>query len=106
MAVIVLSGQKKLTTAGTAVALTTAGVSGPGKFLIKSLPAQAGVGYLGNDGANDVTSSNGLAMTTYSEVVVVVSDLSQIYLDGTTESVGVTLMKIAGAVVGVEPPAA
>ena len=48
-----LSGQKTVTTAGTAVALGTDRIDGP--LMIKALDTNTGIVAVGNDGAGDVT---------------------------------------------------
>lgn len=107
MAVIVLSGQKSVTTAGTAVALTTgANLVIPGVYQIKALPANTGVVYLGNDGAGDVTSSNGMPLSAGDSAVLTVTDLNQLYIDATADAQGVGWLRVAGMNVGIDPPAA
>jgi len=106
MAVVVLSGQKSVTTAGTAVALTTAGASLPGSYLIKALPGNTGTVYIGNDGANDVTSSNGLPLSASNTIVMTVTDLAQVKIDATADAQGVGWLRIAGQMIGVDAPAA
>ena len=54
------SGQKTVTTAGTAVALGSAVVNGP--LMIKALDTNTGIIAVGNDGAGDVTVSNGMRL--------------------------------------------
>jgi hypothetical protein len=54
------SGQITVTTAGTAVQ----GPDIPGYgFFIRALSTNTGVVYLGNDGADDVTSANGFELS-------------------------------------------
>ena len=62
-----ISGQKTVTTAGTAVALGTARIDGP--LLVKALDTNTGVVAIGNDGAGDVTVSNGLRLEAGEAVV-------------------------------------
>ena len=106
MAVVVLSGQKSVTTAGTAVALTTAGASLAGSYLIKALPGNTGTVYIGNDGSNDVTSSNGLPLSASNTIVMTVTDLAQVKIDATADAQGVGWLRIAGQMIGVDAPAA
>ena len=106
MAVVVLSGQKSVTTAGTAVALTTAGASLAGSYLIKALPGNTGTVYIGNDGADDVTSSNGLPLSASNTIVMTVTDLAQVKIDATADAQGVGWLRIAGQMIGVDAPAA
>ena len=106
MAVIALSGQKSVTTAGTAVALSTAGAFAPGTYLIKALTGNTGTVYIGNDGANDVTSSNGMPLLAGEPYVVTVYDLAQIYIDATADAQGVGWSRMAGQLIGIDAPAA
>ena len=68
-----LSGQITVTTAGTAVQ----GPSTPdgSLFALKALPNNAGTVYVGNDGADDVTSANGFPLDPGEGVVVDIADL-------------------------------
>ena len=50
-----LSGHKTITTAGTAEALGSQRICGP--LMVKALTTNAGLAYLGNDGAGDVSSN-------------------------------------------------
>ena len=105
MAVIVVSGQRSVTTAGTAVALTTgAGVMLGGVYMIKAKPGNTGVIYIGNDGAGDVTSSNGLSLTADDVVIWTVTDPFELKIDATADAQGVTFARVAGQVVGIDPP--
>ena len=62
-----ISGQKTIAAAGTALALGTGLIHGP--MMIKALIANTGYVYVGNDGAGDVTSGNGMELAA-GEVVV------------------------------------
>lgn len=84
-----ISGQKTVAAAGTAVALGTAVINGP--LIVKALDGNAGLVYLGNDGAGDVTSSNGLALAGGDMVVFeYVSALSALILDAANNDDGVS----------------
>ena len=107
MAVIVLSGQRTVTTAGTAVRFTTtAGIGGPGDYLLKALPANTAVGYVGNDGADDVTSANGLPISAGEVVPVTVTDLYNLMWDSPSDGQGVAWFRMGGQLIGVNPPTA
>jgi hypothetical protein len=84
-----ISAQKTVTTAGTAVALGSIRIDGP--LAVKALDTNTGVVALGNDGANDVTVSNGLRLEA-GEVVVFewVGELGSIYLDSAVNGEGVS----------------
>ena len=56
-----ISGQKTVAAAGTAEVLGTQGIHGP--FMVKALETNTGYVYIGNDGAGDVASTNGLELT-------------------------------------------
>lgn len=55
-----LSGQKTIAAAGTAEALGAEQINAP--LLVKALDTNTGKVYIGNDGAGDVDSSNGLVL--------------------------------------------
>lgn len=57
---MVLSGQKTVTTAGTAEALGSQDINGP--LMVKALDTNTGVASVGNDGDGDVTVSNGMRL--------------------------------------------
>ena len=100
-----ISGQIAVTTAGTAVSFTT--LTGmDGTFLIGLMPTNSGsYCYIGNDGADDVTSANGamLKKDTHS-VVITVNDLRNMYLDSDTDGDGVWWLKVMGSVMMTAPP--
>lgn len=75
------SGQTTVTTAGTAVVLGSQTVNGG--VWIKALPANTGVMYVGNDGAEDVTSSNGFPLLAGETVNLYMSNLNQVWVDAT-----------------------
>lgn len=83
------SGKTTVATAGTAVALGSGQVAGP--LMVKALAANTGKIYLGNDGAGDVSSLNGLELSS-GEVVVFqfVGQLSSIMVDASVNGEGVT----------------
>ena len=106
MAVLVLSGQVTVTTAGSEVPVTTAGTAGPGTFLLKAMGGNTDTLYVGNDGAGAVTSSNGYPLAALDQIIVTVTDLSELRLDATTINQVLAWFKIAGQNVGVDAPAA
>jgi hypothetical protein len=85
-----ISGQKVVTTAGTAVILAaTQVVNGP--VMVKALDTNTGVIAIGNDGANDVTVSNGLRLLPGEGVVLeFVGDLVTLYIDSAVSGEGVS----------------
>lgn len=88
-----ISGQRTVTTAGTAVQLGTAMIDGP--VMVKALDTNTGVVALGNDGANDVTVANGLRLEA-GEVVVLewVHELGTLWLDSAVNGEGVSWMAL------------
>jgi hypothetical protein len=83
-----LSGQKTVTTAGTAEALGSQPIGGP--VAVKALAANTGIVFIGCDGASDVTSANGFQLSA-GEVIVFnhVADLSAIFVDAAVNGEGV-----------------
>ena len=88
-----ISGQKTVAAAGTAVALGTALIHGP--LIVKALLANTNNVYVGNDGAGDVTSANGIELDA-GEVVVFdqVSSLSTLFVDADTNGEGVSWLAL------------
>ena len=105
MSVLILSGQVAVTTAGTAVQFTT---TPPGKYQIKPLGGNTGSYiYVGNDGAGDVTSSNGYQIKkALDEIIVSVTNLNQLWLDADTDGDGACYMRIGGPDKLGDPPTA
>lgn len=88
-----LSGQKTITAAGTAEALGSAVINGA--LMVKALEANAGVCYLGNDGAGDVASTNGLVMAAGDMVVFeYVGSLASLMLDAANNDDGVAWLHL------------
>ena len=87
-----LSGQKTVTTAGTAVALGTAQIDGA--ILVKALDTNTGVIAIGNDGSNDVTTSNGFRLTAGEQILMDVANLGSVMLDAAVSGEGVSWLKI------------
>ncbi len=84
-----ISGQKVVATAGTALALGTALIHGP--LMIKALLANTNNVYIGNDGAGDVTSANGIELDA-GEVAIFnhVGSLASLVVDVDTNGEGVS----------------
>jgi len=88
-----MSGQKAVTTAGTAVVLGTERVDGP--LIVKAKDSNDGVVAIGNDGAGDVTLSNGFRLAANDEVTIPwVGSLADIWLDSATNGDGVSWLKL------------
>jgi hypothetical protein len=90
-----LSGQKTVTTAGTAVNLGSQAIAHG--ILVKALNTNTDLVYIGNDGAGDVSSSNGFPLAA-GEVVIFehVSNLGAIMVDSAVNGEGVAWL-ILGA---------
>jgi hypothetical protein len=88
-----LSGQTTVTTAGTAVVLGSQAINGP--LMIKALDTNTGVIAVGNDGANDVTLSNGLRLEAGDVLVFeYVGHLTSLYLDSAVNGEGVSWIQL------------
>jgi hypothetical protein len=84
-----ISGQKAVTAAGTAEALGSQYVQGP--LMIKGLLANTNNAYIGNDGAGDVTSANGIELDAGDTIVFdYVGNLASIMVDVDTNGEGVS----------------
>ena len=88
-----ISGQKTVAAAGTAEVLGTAIIQGP--LMIKALLANTNNVYVGNDGAGDVTSANGIELDA-GEVAVFnhVGSLANIVIDVDTNGEGVSWISL------------
>ena len=75
------SGQITVTTAGTAVQGTATGKYQ--LFFIRALSTNTGIVYVGNDGADDVTSSNGYELKK-GEQIPFEGDLDDLFFDAAT----------------------
>lgn len=94
-----ISGQTVVTTAGTAVVLGSASVDG--SVVIKALAGNTGKVYIGNDGANDVTSANGFELSAGDLIVLDnVKSLAGMYLDSAVSGEGVSWIFLASSILG------
>jgi len=85
----VLSGQKTVTTAGTAVALGSQAINAP--LIVKALDSNTGIIAIGSDGAGDVTVSNGFRLEAGDTVVFeFVGNLANLMLDSSVNGEGVS----------------
>jgi len=88
-----LSGQKTVAAAGTAEALGDEKIYGP--LMVKALDTNTGIVALGNDGAGDVTTSNGLRLAAGECVVFgYVGELSSLLLDAEVNGEGVSWIRL------------
>ena len=83
-----LSGQKTIATAGTALALGSQVINVP--IMIKALDTNTGIVAVGNDGAGDVTVSNGMRLEAGDVIIFeFVGDLANIIVDVAVNGEGV-----------------
>lgn len=83
------SGQTTVAAAGTAVALGSQRADAP--VLVKALDTNAGIVAIGNDGAGDVTVSNGLRLAVGEEVYFQwIGDLATLMVDAVNNGDGVS----------------
>lgn len=88
-----LSGQKTVTTAGSAVALGSLRIDGA--LLVKALAGNTDLVALGNDGSGDVTLSNGLPLESGECLVFEwVGELGSIFLDAAVDGEGVAWIRL------------
>jgi len=84
-----LSGQKTVAAAGTAEALGDQVINGP--LMVKGLIGNGGNVFIGNDGAGDVTSANGLELAAGDAVVFdSVGNLASLWVDSAVNGEGVS----------------
>ncbi len=89
----VLSGQKTVTTAGTALALGSQIINVP--IMIKALDTNTGIVAVGNDGAGDVTVSNGMRLEAGDVIIMeFVGNLANIILDVSVNGEGVSWLAL------------
>jgi hypothetical protein len=88
------SGQKTVSSAGTAVKIETdLEINGP--VILKALDTNTGVVSVGNDGAGDVTVSNGLRLQAGDVVVLnYVSNLNRLWLDSAVNGEGISWLAL------------
>jgi len=83
-----MSGQKTVTTAGTAVQLGAQLIQGP--LLVKALDTNTGIVAVGNV-SEDVTVSNGLRLAANQEIYFVfIGSLATLWLDSAVNGEGVS----------------
>ena len=88
-----MSGQNTIAAAGTAEALGTGYIHGP--LMVKALDGNAGLVYIGNDGAGDVASTNGLELSAGDAIVFdYVGSLADVIIDAANNDDGVAWMKL------------
>ena len=85
---MIISGQKTVTTAGTAERLSTGKVINA-SLMVKALPANTGNMFIGNV-SGDVASTNGMLLEPGDSVVfAMVTDLRELWVDSAVNGEGV-----------------
>jgi hypothetical protein len=85
---MLISGQKTVTTAGTAERLSTGKVANT-SLVVKALPANIGNMFIGNV-SGDVASGNGMALEPGDSIVfAMVKDLRELWVDSAVNGEGV-----------------
>jgi hypothetical protein len=88
-----LSGQKTVAAAGTAEALGFTDIVGP--LMVKALDTNTGVVAVGNDGAGDVTTSNGMRLEAGDSIVFeYVGNLASLMVDSAVNGEGVAWLAL------------
>ena len=88
-----LSGQTTVTTAGTEVPLNADQPCNA--VIIKALPANTGVMYIGNNSSNAITSTTGYPLSANEYVVIETKNLNSWYVDATVNGEGVAWIVMA-----------
>jgi hypothetical protein len=84
-----LSGQKTVTTAGSSEPLGDQAVNAP--LFVKALDTNTGVVAIGNDGAGDVTVSNGLRLEPGDFLILdFIGNLADLLIDSAVDGEGVS----------------
>lgn len=87
-----LSGQITVTTAGTEVQGTD--VKGEG-FYVKAKSTNTGLIYIGNTGADVVSSTTGYILSAGDQVYIGIKNLNQIWVDSSVNGEGVSWLAVA-----------
>jgi hypothetical protein len=76
----VVSGQIRIANAGNAV--RGPDVYGSNGFYIKAHPDNTDTGWMGNDGADDITNANGYPLDPGEQIIAAVGNLNELWFDG------------------------
>ena len=87
----IYSWQVTVTTAGTAVQGPD---TGPGAFQINADPENTGYIYVGNDGANDVASTNGYKMAAGNVAIMTAPNMNHLYFDASVSGEKATILEL------------
>lgn len=88
-----ISGQITVTTAGTEQAGPDI-ANGGGGFLVKFDPAATGYGYVGNDGANAVSSTTGHILSPGDQIILSNANLNTVYFDVSVSGKSFSWLKV------------
>ena len=92
---ILRSGQITVTTAGTAVQGNNIVTREPLGFLLKALSTNSGKIYVGNDGSDDVTSTNGFELSAGDPPIYVeASNLNELWFDASVNGCKVCWIRV------------
>ncbi len=88
-----ISGQKTVTAHGTAEALGTLQVNSV--VMIRALPDNTDKVYVGNDGAGDVNSSNGVPLDAGEYIIMELGNLGSVMVDSEVDGEGVAWLVLS-----------
>jgi hypothetical protein len=81
-----------VTTAGTAVQGPD---TGPGSFIVRGDPANAGVIYMGNDGADGVSATTGYILDSGVQVIVDINSMNKFWFDAAVSGDDVVILSLS-----------
>ena len=88
-----ISGQTTVTTAGTSVSLGSQVINCP--LMVKALTSNTGSIAIGNDGSDDISTSNGLLLSADDIVIFdFVGNLASLYIDSENDGEGVSWLAL------------
>jgi len=89
-----LSGRTTVTTSGTAVPLGTQRIDG--SIMVKALVTNTNNIYIGNDGSDDIDSTNGWELEPGDVIIFgYIGNLGALYLDADTNGEGVAWIRLS-----------
>jgi hypothetical protein len=86
-----LSGQVTVATAGTAVQGPS--VNGTNGFYVRALDDNLLQVFVGNDGADDVTSANGYQLSPGESIILHIDNMNEMYVDSIVDDDGICWVK-------------
>ena len=90
---MIFSGQRAVATAGAAQQVSSH--SAVRDYFIRAHPDNTDVIYVGNDGSNDVSSANGLALKATDPPIRFRGKLSQLYVDVAVNGEKITWLAVS-----------